>query len=63
MGLTLEKCPCRYDFTDGDLQVSLTQMKMFLNEYEQVSNFKPGLQPGRAELLLPCRPVENQTWP
>ena len=26
----------RYDFTDGDLSVSLTQMKMFLNDYEEI---------------------------
>jgi len=26
----------RYDFTDGDLSVSLTQMKMFLDEYDEI---------------------------
>lgn len=26
----------RYDFTDGDLNVSLTQMKMFLDEYDEI---------------------------
>lgn len=26
----------RYDFTDGDLSVSLTQMKMFLNDYSDI---------------------------
>lgn len=27
---------CRYDFTDGDLGVSLTQMRMFLDEYADI---------------------------
>lgn len=27
---------CRYDFTDGDLSVSLTQMRMFLDEYADI---------------------------
>jgi dynein heavy chain, axonemal len=27
---------CRYDFTDGDLSVSLTQMLEYLNAYETV---------------------------
>ncbi|KAK9803422.1 hypothetical protein WJX72_010826 [[Myrmecia] bisecta] len=26
----------RYDFTDGDLNVSLTQMRMFLDEYDEI---------------------------
>lgn len=29
-------CFCRYDFTDGDLGVSLTQMRMFLDEYADI---------------------------
>lgn len=27
---------CRYDFTDGDLGVCLTQMRMFLDEYADI---------------------------
>ena len=29
-------CCYRYDFTDGDLGVSLTQMRMFLDEYADI---------------------------
>ena len=29
-------CHSRYDFTDGDLGVSLTQMRMFLDEYADI---------------------------
>lgn len=26
----------RYDFTDGDLQISMEQMRQYLNEYEHI---------------------------
>lgn len=39
MGLAgglIHASPCRYDFTDGDLSVSLTQMQEYLNQHDAI---------------------------